>query len=61
MLKVSEVAEMLHVSGKTVTRWIDEGKIEAYRFGKDYRIKQDALDRFLEESRVTPKEPGEQN
>lgn len=56
MIKVSEVAEQLNVSMRTVTRWIEEGKLPAFKFGKDYRIKSEDLNRFIENSKVTPTE-----
>ena len=53
-MKVSEVAEQLNVSMRTVTRWIEEGKLPAFKFGKDYRINPDDLNKFIENSKVTP-------
>lgn len=54
MIKVADVAELLNVSNRTVTRWIEEGKLPAFKFGKDYRIKREDLDKFVTESKVTP-------
>lgn len=54
MLRVPDIAEELNVSIKTVHRWIEDGKLEAYRFGKDYRITPEAYQAFLEKSKVTP-------
>ena len=34
LLTVSEVAEWAKVSTKTVYRWIEDGRLEALRFGK---------------------------
>ena len=56
MRTVAEVAERLNVSTKTVTRWIEEGKISAFRFGKSYRIEEKVLEQFIENSRVNPEE-----
>jgi len=56
VLTVAEVAERLNVSSKTVTRWIEDGKISAFRFGKSYRIEETELEHFIEKSRVNPEE-----
>lgn len=52
MITVKEVAERLNVTGKTVTRWIEEGKLPAYRFGKDYRIRKEDFEDFIEKAKV---------
>ena len=52
MLKVQDVAERLNVTTKTVTRWIEDGKLPAYRFGKDFRIKKEDFDEFVNSSKV---------
>ena len=54
MLTVFEVAEQLKVSAKTIRVWIESGKLEGYRFGKDYRIHKESLERFINESKVKP-------
>lgn len=48
LLTVPEVAEWARVHPKTVYRWIQDGKLEAYQFGpRTYRIPEDALAEFL--------------
>ena len=47
-LTVREVAEMLQLNEVTIRRYIGEGKIKAYKFGRNYRIEKEELDRFLE-------------
>lgn len=44
---IQEIAEQLKVAYLTVYRWIKEGKLEAVRAGKQYRISAKALDKFL--------------
>lgn len=44
---IEEVAEMLKVAYLTVYRWIQAGKLIAYKAGKQYRIKKQDLDKFL--------------
>ena len=45
---IEEVAEMLKVVYLTVYRWIQDGKLKAYKAGKQYRINKSDLDRFIE-------------
>lgn len=44
---IEEVAKMLKVAYLTVYRWIQSGKLVAYKAGKQYRIKREDLDRFI--------------
>jgi excisionase family DNA binding protein len=39
-----EAAELLKVSERTVRRWIEEGKLSAWRFGRQLRIPVEALE-----------------
>jgi len=45
---IEEVAKMLKVAYLTVYRWIQSGKLNAYKAGKQYRIKKEDLDKFIE-------------
>jgi putative molybdopterin biosynthesis protein len=45
---IEEVAKMLKVVYLTVYRWIRNGKLNAYKAGKQYRIKKTDLDKFIE-------------
>jgi len=45
---IEEVAKMLKVVYLTVYRWIQDGKLTAYKAGKQYRIKKQDLDKFVE-------------
>jgi len=42
-----EVAKMLKVAYLTVYRWIQDGKLKAYKAGKQYRVKKEDLDSFI--------------
>ena len=44
---IEEVAKMLKVAYLTVYRWIRAGKMKAVKAGKQYRITQSELDKFL--------------
>jgi len=44
---IEEVAKMLKVAYLTVYRWIQSGKLVAFKAGKQYRIKKEDLDSFI--------------
>jgi excisionase family DNA binding protein len=44
---ISEVAERLHVSARTVRRWIEAGDLVAHRIGGIVRIAESDLRAFL--------------
>lgn len=48
---IEEVATMLKVAYLTVYRWIQAGKLVAYKAGKQYRIKKVDLNNFIEVKR----------
>lgn len=48
---VSELAKKLRVSDMTIYRYIRAGKIEALKFGKEYRISHDEVERFIKRSK----------
>ena len=52
-MTVSEVARMLRLSQVTVNRLIRGNKLQAYRFGKVYRIPKDEVERFLNASHTS--------
>jgi excisionase family DNA binding protein len=43
-----ELAEKLQVNIMTIYRYIDKGKIEAYKIGRHYRIEKSEFEKFLE-------------
>ena len=48
LLTIPEVAQWAKVSTKTVYRWIDEGRIEAIRFGnRTCRIPEPSIKKLL--------------
>ena len=52
-LTVREVAEMLKVNKMTIYRYVKAGKIEAYKVGKDFRIQETEIEKFLENIKVS--------
>lgn len=53
LLTVSEVADHMRVSSMTVYRLIKSGSLKAVRVGKNYRIRANDLDSYLQSSSVT--------
>lgn len=47
LLTVNEVAKMLRVSNMTVYRLVRNKQIHAVKVGKNYRIKQSDVDKYL--------------
>ena len=52
LLTVGEVAQMMRVSNMTVYRLIKSGQLSAIRVGKNYRLRNADLDRYLSERAV---------
>jgi excisionase family DNA binding protein len=52
LLTVAEVAQAMRVSNMTVYRLIKSGELPAVRVGKNYRLRETDLERFLEERSV---------
>jgi len=47
LLTLEEVAEMLRVKRSTVLRYINLGQLEAVRVGGRYRVRLEAIDRYI--------------
>lgn len=45
---IEELSEMLKVAYLTVYRWVQSGKLKAYKAGKQYRISKTDLDKFMQ-------------
>src|SRR5215210_1038930 len=50
LLDVADVAQYLGVEQTTVQRWCREGSLPCMKIGKEWRIRHQALERFLERS-----------
>jgi putative molybdopterin biosynthesis protein len=48
---IDEIAGLLKISYLTVFRWVKAEKITAYKIGKQYRIEEADLNKFLEKSK----------
>jgi len=44
---IDEVAKMLKVAYLTVYRWIQDGKLESVKAGRQYRINHQTLQSFI--------------
>jgi excisionase family DNA binding protein len=51
-LTVAEVADMVRVSRMTVYRWIHTGELPAVRFGRSFRVPQQAVEAFMEQAEL---------
>ena len=51
-LTLSEVAEKLRVSRKSIYRWILEQKLPAYRMGRQFRFAQTDINAWLQKNRM---------
>lgn len=46
-LKIKDVAELLHVSETTIRRWLNDGKIPAYRMNHQYRFSRTEIEAWV--------------
>ncbi len=53
-MSTRETAERLGITLRTLYRFIDEGQIAAYKFGRVIRLKGDDVDQFIEGARIEP-------
>lgn len=47
LLTVHEVAELLKMRESTVRSWINDGRLRAIKFGRDWRVAQRDLEAYL--------------
>jgi len=53
-LNTAETARRLGVTPRTLYRFIDEGQLPAYRFGRVIRLKETEVEEFIDHCRITP-------
>ena len=53
-MSTKEAAEHLGVTLRSLYRFIDEGALAAYKFGRVIRLKADDVERFIESCRIAP-------
>ena len=53
-MSTAEAARYLGITPRTLYRFIDQGDIGAYRFGRVIRLKADEVEGFVEKCRIEP-------
>lgn len=53
-LSSGEAARRLGVTTRTLYRFVDEGQLPAYRFGRVIRLTEREVDAFIESCRIQP-------
>ncbi|MHB8439035.1 MAG: helix-turn-helix domain-containing protein [Acidimicrobiales bacterium] len=53
-LSTKEAAEQLGVTLRSLYRFIDEGSLRAYKFGRVIRLRPEDVDVFVESCRIEP-------
>ena len=53
-LSTKEAAARLGLTLRSLYRFIDEGELDAYRFGRVIRLREDDVDAYIESCRITP-------
>lgn len=53
-MSTKEASERLGITLRTLYRFMDEGLIVAYKFGRVLRLKEADVEVFIEASRITP-------
>lgn len=53
-LSTAEAAKELGITPRTLYRFIDEGQLPAYRFGRVIRLQESDIAGFIEASRIQP-------
>ncbi len=53
-LSTKDAAELLGVTLRSLYRFIDEGDLVAYKFGRVIRIQEPDVEKFIQASRITP-------
>ena len=58
ILTVREVAEYLKLSRTTIWRWCNEGKLQAFKVGRSWRIHRSELERITRARSMDETEKG---
>lgn len=53
-LSTADAAARLGITPRTLYRFIDEGQLPAYRFGRVIRLKDDEVSAFIDSCRIEP-------
>jgi excisionase family DNA binding protein len=55
MLNAAQTAKVLGISRATLSRYVQDGTLPAYRYARDLRFRQSDLERFIEKHKVDVK------
>lgn len=58
VLTIDELASYLKISKSTLYKVVREGNIPSQKVGRHWRFRKEAIDRWLEETRVNTPETG---
>jgi len=53
-LNTEEAAKRLGITTRTLYRFMDQGRLPSYRFGRVFRLKMTDIEVFIEDCRVEP-------
>ncbi len=53
-LSTREASQQLGVNLRTLYRFIDEGELPAYKFGRVIRLREPDVEQFVESARIAP-------
>lgn len=53
-LSTADAAQSLGITPRTLYRFINQGELPAYRFGRVIRVKRVDVEAFIERSRIEP-------
>lgn len=53
-LSTAEAARALGITPRTLYRFIDQGELPAYRFGRVIRLRRPEVEAFIESCRIQP-------
>ncbi len=53
-MSTRETSERLGITLRTLYRFIDEGQLPAYKFGRVIRLKETDVEQFIDHARIAP-------
>lgn len=53
-LNTEEAAKRLGITTRTLYRFMDQGRLPSYRFGRVFRLKMTDIESFIDDCRVEP-------
>lgn len=53
MLTIDDLCEILQLRPNTIRNYLKEGKLIGSKFGREWRVKQEDLDEFIDQNRNT--------